>query len=203
MELAGFFALALVLAGLSAVYVLAPVLGVGVRRRGQHQEEQDRESLEPVINGELDQARSLEQRENALQALAELDRDYAAGDLNEADYLELRSACKQQAVDALVELDRLEDRRKGIDQEIEAAILAARSQVETGTVSKDRQNRPAAGQRLNRPRHSPGVAVTTYRPTSQSQGRIYERYCEKCRHESSLSAIFCSSCGARLPGLEE
>lgn len=200
MQVAGVIGLALILIGLGAVYVLYPLMAG--RRSGKDYLPPASPAEPSGLRRELKLAR--EERERIYSSLAELDHDFKAGDLNQTDYYQLHSEYRHQAVEVLVDLDRLEARERQIEEEIEQAVAKILSQArlskktraagsEPGRVTA--KNRADKFEALNR---AGEVGGGSEEPPLQ-----LGRFCQRCGHEAEMSDAFCSRCGLKLSRLED
>lgn len=160
--------------------------------------------LEPkrsvIITTEHDLSHWLAERDRALNALQELDFDYALGKIPEEDYPATRAWLVQSGTEILRKLDELQPNEaagSNIDR-IEAAIASRRLQ-QTAAVSAAA---PAGGNGQNR--------IST--PDDDLETRIAERrrqrngkaagFCHKCGVAIQKSDQFCPKCGAKIKTAE-
>lgn len=135
------------LVGLTVLWIVRPLLGGA---------EADRErSPEANATAEL-----VVQHEMALKSLRDLDNDYAAGKLDDADYQAQRAVLLSDGVAVLQRLDTLKtgwaSSDPALDQEIEAAVAARRVVTPAAPLQ-----RPAC-------------------PTCGAQVRAAARFCDQC-----------------------
>lgn len=203
MQYVGVIGIALLLAGLGAAYVLFPLTTGRLKGKDSHPEV--RLADEPDgLRRELTLAQ--EERDRAYSGLAELDHDFFAGDLNQEDYHQLRAEYKDQAVEALVDLDRLETRVQQVGDEIEQAVAKvlarARGSKKTGgsgaaSQSSSLKSRPGNVE-------TPGRTADANGDTNrEAEALRLGRFCSRCGHEAEISAIYCSRCGMKLARLED
>lgn len=124
MQYLAFFGLAGVLAALGIFYLLYPMT---------------KKASAIVVNPrsfEQELLLTSQQRNSNYTTLQELDQDFAAGHLTEADYQELRARYKRQAVLTLMALDKLEAHQQQISLEIELAIANQKTRLKSKARAK-------------------------------------------------------------------
>lgn len=140
----------------------------------------------------------LAERDQVLNALQELDFDFALGKIPEAEYPEQRAALVTQGVNILRRLDELQGQaaQQDADSRLEAAIAARRA---------DAQRTPAlAGNGANGWRvaavHGGGdddlealIANRRRQRNERSAG-----FCSQCGGPVQKSDLFCPKCGNRV-----
>lgn len=163
MEYLGFFGLALVMAGLSAGFVLYPL--------------QKTQTIKIQSAPQANLLKAQEQREQAYAALLELDQDLALGDMSQDDYQELRTLYKQQAVEALISLDKQQAQQHELAAEIERAVVKARRRIEAKALSK----------------------TSTTAQTAGTKVALKDRAeCTRCGSRTAAGAVYCAKCGAKI-----
>jgi hypothetical protein len=125
MEIIFYFVLFTALTLFGGFYLLEPLL-------------KPKRQLELVAPDNLTQPKAvlLEERDRTYQALAELDLDYKAGNLSESDYQEVRSQYKEQAVQALIDLDEYEEQYAQLSEAVEAEISRVRTELQASANKK-------------------------------------------------------------------
>lgn len=206
MQYVGVIGIALLLAGLGAAYVLYP-LTTGRLIKGKDSHPEMRLADEPDgLRRELTLAQ--EERDRAYSGLAELDHDFFAGDLNQEDYHQLRAEYKDQAVEALVDLDRLETRVHEVGDEIEQAVarVLARARLSKKTGGSGAASQSSSLKSRPGNVETPGrTADATADPDTNREAEPLRlgRFCSRCGHEAEISAIYCARCGMKLARLED
>ncbi len=121
------------------LYAVQPLLRPGRRRPG--------ERARIAARAEEDQL--LDEREAAYRALAELDLDRQLGNLDEADYRDLRERYRQRAVAVLRALDGHEPE---LDEQIEQAValhrVARREEASRGVLAQRAATQPRVPRRV-------------------------------------------------------
>lgn len=200
MEQIGSLFLVLALALLVIVFLARPFIeGVkgskkaAAARSAEEEREHQRSSL-------------LAERDRVLNALQELDFDYALGKVPAEDYPEMRAALLRTGADALRQLDGFDQANAAataaVEDRIEAAVAARRADA-ARLIDGDRQkaepemaaagSMPANGKR-HRTDEIEELVASRKRERKESTGG----FCPRCGKPSQKSDRFCSKCGATL-----
>jgi hypothetical protein len=197
MQYIGVIGIALLLIGLGAVYVLYPL--TGSRLKGKDYLPAGSLAEPEGLRRELKVAR--EERDRIYSGLAELDHDFSAGDLNQEDYHQLRTEYKQQAVETLLDLDRLEARERQVGEEIEQAVAGVLARTRVAKKTRAAGTGPQSSL-ISRPGKMEALTKTVDETGEEKPLRL-GRFCQRCGHEAEMSAVFCSRCGFKLARLED
>ncbi len=152
-----------------------------------------------VSQEEHEMSALLAERDRLLNALQELDFDYALGKIPEADYPAQRAALVQRGVDVLRRLDEMQEDSSTQDMEerIEAAIMARRADAEAVAA-------PAGlnGAGMLRP------SAVAAGPDDELEALIASRrrgrkeksagFCPQCGGAVQKSDRFCPKCGTKV-----
>ena len=154
----------------------------------------------------LDHQRSalLAERDRILNALQELDFDYALGKIPEEDYPEQRSFLLQGGADVLRQLDALQEEVASDDVEarLEAAIAARRADAKRSVAQADgeaeQELKPAPPGRVPQ---APALddeleAILANRRRARQEKAA--GFCPQCGRATQKSDRFCPKCGASL-----
>lgn len=182
MQYVGFWLVTLVLAGTSAAYLLYPILVV--KRKGYESHVQPNSYEKRVLQ-------AIAERDSAYSAISELDQDLAEGNLNHADYQEMRLRYKEQAVTALIILDQERARQNEQAETIEKVVVGVRRQLKT---AKDAHSKTTNVTRKDR---------TATKVVVDEEENEVVCYCKLCKHKVGSDAIYCSNCGTNLSLPEE
>ncbi|MCX8024691.1 MAG: zinc ribbon domain-containing protein [Thermanaerothrix sp.] len=129
----------------------------------------------------------LAERDRLINALLELEFDYALGKIPEEDYPAQREAMRQAAVQVLRQLDELEVHRieSGVEERLEAALAARRAQRKSEVLPEEMDDieRLIAERRRER------------------QGKV-AGFCPHCGQPIRQEDRFCPKCGTALKGDE-
>jgi hypothetical protein len=141
----------------------------------------------------------LAERDRVLNALQELDFDYALGKIPEEDYPEQRGLLLQRGAEVLRSLDNIEkvdDLESSMEDRIEQAIAARRSGM--GKTVSGVQNPAQVSRGVSASVASPDddleVMLATRRRTRQEKST---GFCPKCGGPLQQSDRFCPKCGAK------
>lgn len=148
----------------------------------------------PVSEEEHELSFLLAERDRLLNALQELDFDYALGKIPEEDYPLQRSVLLQRGADVLRKLDAIEPDLKGQNAEdrIEAMIAARRA--DAGRVRTAASRAVAAG--------GPALAEDDLEVLLANRRRQRQEkaagFCPQCGGPLQLSDHFCPKCGCAV-----
>ncbi len=186
MDLGSLF-LILALAVLVAWYISRPILEP--RSWQVHMKTSSREH---------DRSALLAERDRMLNAIQELDFDYALGKIPEEDYPLQRAQMLQQAAEILRSLDALEQpTASGVDFEkrVEAAIAARRVDIQVAAAHKggeELQREPTSALKSD-----DDLEALLAKRRRERQGKA-AGFCPKCGKAVKKSDRFCPKCGAKL-----
>jgi hypothetical protein len=132
----------------------------------------------------VDQALA-ERREGIILALRDLDFDHSLGKVAEEDYAPLRQALLAEAAGVMAQQDEGQaGADAGLDERIEAEVLAARQSLRAGQGEK---SCPTCGRRSR-----PGDAFCA------TCGARLAASCAVCGRPARSADLFCAACGAEL-----
>lgn len=198
MQYVGVISIALLLIGLGTVYLLYPLFSGSGRRNAKDYLSAESPAALEGLPRQLKLAQ--EERDRLYSGLAELDHDFYAGDLNQADYHQLRAEYKHHAVEALVDLDRLEAKERQVGEEIEQAVARVLSRARLSKkIRVTGPNQEASWKNLS------GKVETLNKVADGDEEAPLQlgRFCQRCGHEAEMSDAFCSRCGMKLARLED
>jgi hypothetical protein len=128
----------------------------------------------------------LAERDSMLNALQELDFDFALGKISQEDYNDQRTKWTQSGAEILRKLDKLEPAsatsEMSAEDRVEAAVAARRADAQKRDnmlAEKDELDAAINARRRNKEEKSAG-------------------FCPKCGNPVQKSDVFCSRCGATL-----
>jgi len=172
MELGSLF-LILALALLVGFYIGQPFLDARLRRASLAAQAAA-DSLDHVRSG------LLAERDRLINALLELDFDYALGKIPEEDYPVQRETLRRAAVEVLRQLDALQSSgASGADAEARLEAALAHQRAEATVMEMDEIERLIAERRRERQGKGAG-------------------FCPRCGHAVQRTDRFCPKCGASL-----
>ncbi len=160
------------------------------------------ETATPAQQADHERSALLAERDRLLNALQELDFDYALGKIPQEDYPAQRAALLQQGADVLRRLDAMQPETQSGDAEarLEAAIAARRADaaVSAAGVLAGNGNGHSNGRK-----HSVAVASPDDTLEALLANRRRERqgkaagFCHKCGGPVQKTDRFCPKCGAK------
>jgi hypothetical protein len=186
----------------SLFILLALLVLVGIFISRPLLERKDIKITSEDIKEEHDHSALLAERDRTLDALEELDFDYAVGKIPEEDYPAQRSALIQRGAYILKELDRYEGTspQEQAETRLETAIAARRI-----AVRQDSQAQPASASRSSADTASlTQTAVADDEIEALIAARRRKRsdksagFCPQCGNAVTKSDRFCSKCGTTL-----
>lgn len=135
----------------------------------------------------------LAERDQILNALQELDFDFALGKIPEADYPGQRGALLQHGADILRRLDalRLETNHDDAESRLEAVIAARRADA----ASRRAAPNGAAGRVVHAPDDDLEAVIASRRREHKEKA---VGFCPQCGRPVQKSDRFCPKCGATL-----
>jgi len=131
------------------------------------------------------------QRDNAYQAIRELEFDHQLGNLSQQDYQSLRERYRSEAAAVLRQLEQA----RGPEKETVAA-----SPVVSPRVARARKAPEAATATDGRTCPACGKSVPAHDRFCWHCGTALDRICSVCQTPRPSSDMFCGACGARLEG---
>jgi hypothetical protein len=137
----------------------------------------------------------LAERDRLLNALQELDFDYALGKIPEEDYPQQRAILMQRGADTLRQLDAVQPEGKVEDAEarLEAAIAAHRADAgRSAVLPNGRKQIPAA---VAVPDDDLEIMLANRRRVRQEKAT---GFCPQCGGPVHKSDRFCPKCGAKI-----
>jgi hypothetical protein len=152
-----------------------------------------------VSQDEHETSALMAERDRLINALQELDFDYALGKIPEADYPAQRALLLQQGAEILKKLDvhQLQPAGDDVEARIEAAIAARRA--DAARVDVQGQPRLAPNGAANRNIATPDddiEAILASRRRERSEKSA--GFCPRCGRPVQISDRFCPKCGATL-----
>ena len=203
MELIGSLFLVLALMLVVGLFVARPFLFKKTGDAGQSSEDmQDLEHQRSAL---------LAERDRALNALQELDFDFALEKIPADEYPLQRAALLKAGTDALRKLDELEASKssrigvaESVEDRIERAVAARRADA-----ARARQQQPrvvgaaqpagvAAGMVANGKNHGADALEELIATRKRERKESTAGFCPRCGKPASKSDKFCSKCGAKL-----
>lgn len=200
MELIGSLFLVLALAVLVALFVARPFL----RRANAAQK-----YLQPEAQQrEHERSALLAERDRVLEALQELDFDYALGKVPEEEYPAMRAELLRKGAGVLRQLDAIESEGEvqlaAAEDRIEAAVAARRADVQRAARAA-RQAEPVAEPALAEGRsggngHARAVDELEELIAARKRARQESAagFCPRCGKPVQKSDKFCSKCGYKV-----
>ncbi len=129
------------------------------------------------------------QRDNAYQAIRELEFDHQLGNLSQQDYQSLRERYRSEAAAVLRQLEQAREPEKetvAVSHAASATIARARKAAKAPTATDERAC-PACGR-----------SVPADDRFCWHCGAALDRICSACQTPRPPSDMFCGGCGARL-----
>lgn len=135
----------------------------------------------------------LAERDQILNALQELDFDFALGKIPEADYPGQRGALLQYGADILRQLDalRADNNHDDAEARLEAVIAARRADAASQRVAPN----GAAGRVVHAPDDDLEAVIASRRREHKEKAA---GFCPQCGRPVQKSDRFCPKCGATL-----
>jgi hypothetical protein len=185
----------------SLFILLALLVLVGIFISRPLLERKDIKITSEDIKEEHDHSALLAERDRTLDALEELDFDYAVGKIPEEDYPAQRSVLIQRGAYILQELDKYEGKspQEQAETRLETAIAARRI-----AVRQDSQAQPASAAHSS----ADSASLTQTIADDEIEALIAARrrmrsdksagFCPQCGNAVTKSDRFCSKCGTTL-----
>lgn len=197
MELIGSLFLVLALALLVALFVARPfIFGTSVQTSETHLREQEREHQFSTL---------LAERDRVLNALQELDFDYALGKVPEEDYPYQRSVLLKNGAEVLRKLDQLQtgagqarplQANSSVEDRIEAAVAARRA--DAAVPARQRQSETVAVKSNGNGSAEKDTLEDLIASRKRQRQEKTAGFCPKCGRPAQKSDKFCARCGTTL-----